>query len=204
MALPPKAPLRFHPIIYFSYSRYFKLSCADFLFLSQKQKPSQNNPNRPDRQLQIQLAGINQKQQHSPLTQKLRALTAVDTNRKKIYFAYKVMDDNNIWQVWTAVSDLDGKGWKEVQQTKICRKHGTRLADLQPKKISSTISTEPKPSGLMMATKIPLKKNGKNIKPLAGKLTISQALLWTMCTAELFLPTQGFTNRHRHLGSFQS
>src|SRR3989344_3354098 len=63
------------------------------------------------------LAEFTQKQQtFSPYT-KYEPSFAIDKARGKIYYVFKVMDDNDIWQIWTATSDLDGNNWKQVQQT---------------------------------------------------------------------------------------
>ena len=64
------------------------------------------------------LAEFSQKQQtFSPYTKYVPAVE-IDKSRNKLYFVFKVMDDNNVWQAWTGVSDLDGNNWKETQQTK--------------------------------------------------------------------------------------
>ena len=63
------------------------------------------------------LAEFVQKQQtFSPYT-KYEPSFVVDKVRGKIYYVFKAMDDNNIWQIWTATTDLDGNDWQQVQQT---------------------------------------------------------------------------------------
>lgn len=63
------------------------------------------------------LAEFVQKQQtFSPYT-KYEPSLAFNQARNKIYYVFKVMDDDNVWQVWTAESDLDGSNWRETQQT---------------------------------------------------------------------------------------
>jgi hypothetical protein len=63
------------------------------------------------------LAEFVQKQQtFSPFT-KYEPSFVVDQNRGKLYFVYKAMDEEGVWQIWTAEMDFDGNGWKEIQQT---------------------------------------------------------------------------------------
>lgn len=63
------------------------------------------------------LAEFVQKQQtFSPYT-KYEPSFAVNKKQGEIYYVFKAMDDNDIWQIWTAVSDLDGNNWQETQQT---------------------------------------------------------------------------------------
>lgn len=63
------------------------------------------------------LAEFAQKQQtFSPYT-KYEPSFAIDKTRGKIYYVFKAMDDNDIWQIWSASSDLDGNNWQEVKQT---------------------------------------------------------------------------------------
>lgn len=63
------------------------------------------------------LAEFIQKQQTlSPYTKYEPSFT-IDRERQKIYYVFKAMDDNDIWQIWSASSDLDGNNWQETKQT---------------------------------------------------------------------------------------
>lgn len=140
----------------FIYSSVKKGNTPSFLT-----SPNQNNNYKYD------LAEFIQKQQtFSPYT-KYEPSLEVDIRRKKIYFVYKVMDDNNVWQAWTGVSDLDGKNWKETQQTNSTESIERLSLIYSPKNDQLYYFYRSSSKQLTMAIKSPNEKTWKN-QPILG------------------------------------
>ncbi len=114
------------------------------------------------------LAEFIQKQQtFSPYT-KYEPSFGADVKRKKLYFVYKVMDDNNVWQAWTGVSNLDGNNWKETQQTKSAEGIERISLIYSPKNDLLYYFYRTSSKILMMATKSPNEETWENAGPILG------------------------------------
>jgi hypothetical protein len=114
------------------------------------------------------LTEFSQKQQtFSPYTKYVPSVE-VDKNRNKLYFVFKVMDDNNVWQAWTGVSDLDGNNWKETPQTKSAESIERVSLIYSPKKDLLYYFYRTSSKLLMMASKSPDEANWKNTRPVSG------------------------------------
>ncbi|MFH1566107.1 MAG: hypothetical protein ABIB98_02830 [bacterium] len=124
--------------------------------------PSQNRSYKYD------LAEFIQKQQtFSPYT-KYEPSFEVDKTRKKLYFVYKVMDDTNVWQAWTGVSDLDGNNWEEFQQTASTESIERISLIYNPKNDLIYYFYRTTSKSLMMAIKSPNEKKWGSVRPLSG------------------------------------
>ena len=123
------------------------------------------------------LAELTQKQQtFSPYT-KYEPSFVIDKSRNKVYYVFKAMDDNDIWQIWGASSDLDGNNWQEIKLTSSSenKQRPGIIYDSKDDLIyyfyrigSEKGASERIPSSLRMAVKKPNEQNWHNERELVG------------------------------------
>lgn len=151
------------------------LGAAGFYFYKNQAAPSYD----------YTLAEFVQKQQtFSPYT-KYEPSFAIDKPHNKIYYVFKAMDDNDIWQIWSASSDLDGKNWLETQQTfspenkqrpAIVYDAGSGLIYYFYRTGSELGAAEKTTRRLMAAVKNPADEKWKNERELVGNNGIDDTI----------------------------
>ncbi|MBI5401757.1 hypothetical protein HZB05_02960 [Candidatus Wolfebacteria bacterium] len=138
------------------------------------------------------LVEFTQKQQtFSPYT-KYEPSFAVDKSRSKIYYIFKAMDDNDIWQIWSASSDLNGNNWREVKQTNSPENKQRPAIIYDPKddfiyyfyRIGNEMgASERTPNSLRMAVKKPSEQNWHDEEELIGNDGINDTINVTLDSA---------------------
>lgn len=119
---------------------------------------------------------VQRQQTFSPYT-KYEPSFAVDKTHEKIYHIYKAVDDDGVWQIFSATTDLNGNGWVEVQQTNTPenKQRPSIVYDSQADLIhyfyqtgSEMNAAEKIPRRLMTAVKSPTQEKWQDEKILIG------------------------------------
>ncbi len=138
-----------------------------------------------DKSYKYTLAEFLQKQQTTSPYTKYEPAIALDTVREKIYYIYKEMDENGVWQIWTATTDFNGDGWEEVKQTTSSEDKQRPGILYNPEndtiyyfyRIGSDINASTKViSGVMMASKEPDEKYWSTHKQIFASETVDDTM----------------------------